>query len=201
MQILGAWCEDGSNIMCSFKYSLCKGKSETCHGRGPNFTVHDNGQTSGFTIGSRQFQAAKTLYDTWDANHTPLTGSAVRSFHTFQSMPNFTFSLPNGTAVMTCPAALGYGFAAGTTDWPGYFDFKQGDNSTSDANPVWLLARAAFHQPSPKQIKCQGVKPILLDVGEMHVPYEWSANIVDIQVLRVGQLFVIVSPGEGESSD
>lgn len=29
--------------------------------------------------------------------------------------------------VKTCPAAMGFGFAAGTTDGPGAFDFKQGD--------------------------------------------------------------------------
>lgn len=30
--------------------------------------------------------------------------------------------------VKTCPAAMGFGFAAGTTDGPGAFDFKQGDD-------------------------------------------------------------------------
>jgi len=29
--------------------------------------------------------------------------------------------------VKTCPAAMGFAFAAGTTDGPGAFDFKQGD--------------------------------------------------------------------------
>lgn len=31
--------------------------------------------------------------------------------------------------VKTCPAAMGFAFAAGTTDGPGAFDFKQGDDS------------------------------------------------------------------------
>lgn len=30
--------------------------------------------------------------------------------------------------VKTCPAAMGFAFAAGTTDGPGAFDFKQGDD-------------------------------------------------------------------------
>ncbi|GAB2260942.1 hypothetical protein Droror1_Dr00011797 [Drosera rotundifolia] len=34
--------------------------------------------------------------------------------------------------VKTCPAAMGFGFAAGTTDGPGAFDFKQGDAKVSD---------------------------------------------------------------------
>lgn len=30
--------------------------------------------------------------------------------------------------VKTCPAAMGFAFAAGTTDGPGAFDFTQGDD-------------------------------------------------------------------------
>lgn len=30
--------------------------------------------------------------------------------------------------VQTCPAAMGFAFAAGTTDGPGAFDFEQGDD-------------------------------------------------------------------------
>jgi neutral ceramidase len=33
--------------------------------------------------------------------------------------------------VKTCPAAMGFGFAAGTTDGPGAFDFKQGDDKVT----------------------------------------------------------------------
>lgn len=36
----------------------------------------------------------------------------------------------------TCPAALGFSLAAGTTDGPGAFDFKQGDvKVTTDSIP------------------------------------------------------------------
>lgn len=34
-------------------------------------------------------------------------------------------TLDNGTQTTTCPAAMGYSFAAGTTDGPGAFDFIQ----------------------------------------------------------------------------
>jgi len=33
--------------------------------------------------------------------------------------------------VKTCPAAMGFAFAAGTTDGPGAFDFTQGDKTVS----------------------------------------------------------------------
>lgn len=36
----------------------------------------------------------------------------------------------------TCPAAMGFSFTAGTTDGPGAFDFKQGDDQvTTDSIP------------------------------------------------------------------
>lgn len=32
--------------------------------------------------------------------------------------------------------------------------------------------------------------------GYAHAPYEWSASVVDIQLLRVGQLVMLIMPGE-----
>jgi neutral ceramidase len=98
--------------------------------------------------------------------------------------------------VQTCPAALGYSFAGGTTDGPGAFDFTQNENNTSTVNPLWEAVRDVLRTPGPEQIACQSPKPILLDVGEMSVPYQWTPDIVDIQLLRVGQFFIIVSPSE-----
>jgi neutral ceramidase len=120
----------------------------------------------------------------------------VKAFHFFQDMRYFEFQLANGTAVQTCPAALGYGFAAGTTDGPGPFDFTQNDPGAPNANPLWSVVSKLIRNPSPEQTACQQPKPILLDVGEMDVPYAWSPNIVDVQLLRVGQFFVVVSPSE-----
>jgi neutral ceramidase len=110
-------------------------------------------------------------------------------------MQYYKFPLDNGTMVQTCPAALGYSFAAGTTDWPGYFDFTQGDNGAPN-NPFWQAVAGLLRAASPEQKACQGPKPILLDVGEMGVPYAWAPNIVDVQSLRVGQFIIIVSPSE-----
>ena len=193
---LGAWCEDGTNVQCTFEQSLCSGVAENCHGRGPNFTIADEGATSCYTIGTRQFEAAYSLFNNWDSESTPITGSAVRSFHTFQNMTGYKFTLENGTDVTTCAAALGYSFAAGTSDWPGSFDFTQGDSGEPSANPLWTVVRDALRDPSPQQKICQGEKPILLDVGEMDFPYAWAPDIADVQVQRVGQFFIIVSPGE-----
>jgi neutral ceramidase len=123
-------------------------------------------------------------------------GPSVKSFHFFQDMRFFKFQLPGGAQAQTCPAALGYSFAAGTSDWPGAFDFTQGDSGAPSANPLWQVVSSVLRAPSPEQKECQKPKPVLLDVGEMETPYAWSPNIVDMQTFRVGQLVIIVAPGE-----
>ncbi|KAF3920406.1 hypothetical protein ABW20_dc0103595 [Dactylellina cionopaga] len=167
----GAYCEDAEHQgqLCTFDKSTCGGKSQPCHGRGPFFRVKDNGASS---------------------------CSSVKSFHTFVDLSKYSFKHPNGTTVKTCPAALGYSFAAGTTDGPGAFDFTQSDSGAPDANPVWKVVSTLLKAPGPEQRSCQWPKPILLDVGEVHFPYDWTPNIVDIQMLRVGQFVAIISPGE-----
>jgi neutral ceramidase len=195
--VLGAWCEDGSGKQCSFENSTCSdGKSQHCHARGPLFRVSDNGASSCYEIGKRQFKPARSLYNSLDSTGTPITGSTVKSFHTFQDMSNFSFPLANGSYVNTCPAALGYSFAAGTSDGPGAFDFTQNNPNAPHASPVWRVVSGLIKEPSKHQQRCHFPKPILLDVGEMSSPYLWTPNVVDVQVLRVGQLVIIVSPGE-----
>lgn len=196
--VLGAYCEDGSGEMCSFENSTCPsdGRSQKCHARGPLYTADDTGTSSCYEIGRRQFVPAKSLYDKLNVNPIPVQGPWVKSFHRFHNMSDFTFNLPNGTLVSTCPAALGWSFAAGTSDGPGAFDFTQHDGDPSNTSPVWRVVSGFLKEPSDEQRACQGAKPILLDVGEVYKPYAWTPNVVDVQVFRVGQLLIVVSPGE-----
>lgn len=194
--VLGAYCEDEDGGKCNFKDSTCNGRNEPCHGRGPFFRIKDQGASSCFEIGRRQYSHAKALFDSLDAHGIPIKGPVVRSLHAFHDYANFTFQHPNGSTVSTCPAALGYSFAAGTTDGPGAFDFKQHNPGAPNANPLWSMVCAFLRKPSDSQKRCHYPKPILLDVGEMKKPYLWSPNLVDIQLLRVGQVIIIVSPGE-----
>ncbi|GME28464.1 Neutral alkaline nonlysosomal ceramidase [Neofusicoccum parvum] len=167
----GAWCEDGSA-----------------------WGLNDGGTKSCYEIGRRQSAGALDLYSSMDSSSTAISGS-IASFHSFADFSNYTFALSNGSIVRTCSAAMGNSFAAGTTDGPGAFDFTQNDTGAPD-NPFWNVVGSLVHVPSVDQIKCQQPKPILLDVGASTVPYQWAPNIVNIQTLRVGQLFIIVSPGE-----
>ncbi|KAK1073659.1 hypothetical protein LTR33_009938 [Friedmanniomyces endolithicus] len=175
--VLGAYCEYGDEAgeLCDFKTSLCGNKTQPCHGRGPYWGRNDAGSASTFEIGRRQFQAARELFDnTTAAAWTPVTGDVVQSLHHFVDLSTYSFTLPNGTLVRTCPAALGYSFAAGTTDGPGAFDFKQAPDDPH-ASPFWRAIGNRVATPNDTQKACHGEKIILLDVG---------------------QLFVIVSPGE-----
>ena len=194
--VLGAYCEDGSGEQCNFEDSTCNGRNEPCHGRGPFFREKDEGAASCFEIGRRQFEAAKNLLTTLSDTGIPIRGSTVKSFHKFHDLSDYTFTHPNGSIVSTCPAALGYSFAAGTTDGPGAFDFKQNNTGSPNANPVWAVVSGLLKEPSEVQRACHAPKPILLDVGEIDRPYQWTPNIVDVQLFRVGQLIMIISPGE-----
>ena len=201
--ILGAWCEDGSGEKCKFEDSTCGGETGDCHGRGPHFREKDEGAKSCFEIGKRQYAAARELFDSLGENSTKIVGSSsVSSFHTFHDFAEYTFVSPfdSSEELTTCSGALGYSFAGGTTDGPGMFDFTQnGTDSPATDNPLWDIARAFIHLPSEEQVACQEPKKILLDVGALDKPYTWLPNIVDIQVLRVGQLMIIVSPGEAST--
>lgn len=125
--------------------------------------------------------------------------SAVKAFHVYQDFDGYTFPSPFNPrkTLTTCSAALGFSFAGGTTDGPGRFDFTQnGTDSPSTKNPIWRIARDVIHAPSKEQIACQKPKKILLDIGDLTFPYAWAANIIDIQVLRAGPLFIIVATPE-----
>ncbi|KAI5258140.1 Neutral/alkaline nonlysosomal ceramidase [Aureobasidium subglaciale] len=196
----GAYCEFGPDEgkQCDFKTSLCAGKNEPCHARGPHWGLNDAGTASAWEIGRRQYLGARSVYEsmTTKSAFIPVQGNVVRSLHTFVDMSNQTVTLSNGSTAHTCPAAMGYSFAAGTTDGPGAFDFKQNNPGDPNASPVWNVVRNSLHSPGPEQVACQAPKPILLDVGETEKPYLWTPNVVDIQLLRIGQLLIIVAPGE-----
>lgn len=68
----------------------------------------------------------------------------IRYRHAYVDFSNLKLSIPQegggNKVVETCPAAMGFAFAAGTTDGPGAFDFKQGDDH------VKFLCRIMFDQ-------------------------------------------------------
>ncbi|KAK0604117.1 hypothetical protein LWI29_012203 [Acer saccharum] len=187
--VLGAFCID-TELPCDFNHSTCGGKNEMCYGRGPGYP--DEFESTRI-IGDRQFRKAVDLFNKASEQ---LEGK-VDYRHTYLDFSQLEVTLPKqgggSEVVKTCPAAMGFAFAAGTTDGPGAFDFKQGDDQ---GNPFWRLVRNVLKTPDQKQVDCQHPKPILLDTGEMKQPYDWAPSILPIQILRVGQLVILSVPSE-----
>jgi len=73
-------------------------------------------------IGFRQYSKARELYN---KAVTKLSGQ-IQYIHQTVNMSDVVVVLADNTSVKTCKAAMGYSFAAGTTDGPGAFDFHQG---------------------------------------------------------------------------
>ncbi|CBI30442.3 unnamed protein product, partial [Vitis vinifera] len=187
--VLGTFCID-SGLPCDFYHSTCNGKNELCYGRGPGYP--DEFESTRI-IGERQYKKAMELFNSATEK---LSGKIVyrHSYVDFSKL-EVTLSKEGGVTevLKTCPAAMGFAFAAGTTDGPGAFDFKQGDNK---GNVFWSFVRNLLKTPNKEQIECHLPKPILLDTGEMKDPYDWAPSILPVQILRIGQLVILSVPGE-----
>ncbi|KAH1239706.1 hypothetical protein AAZX31_08G324500 [Glycine max] len=186
--VLGAFCID-TGLPCDFNHSTCGGKNELCYSRGPGYP--DEFESTRI-IGERQFRKAVDLFNAADEE---IEGD-VDFRHAYIDFSQLEVTISDqgySEVVKTCAAAMGFAFAAGTTDGPGAFDFQQGDDK---GNPFWKLVRDMLKTPSREQIDCQHPKPILLDTGEMKKPYDWAPSILPIQILRIGQLIILSVPGE-----
>ncbi|XP_020517299.1 neutral ceramidase isoform X1 [Amborella trichopoda] len=183
--VLGTICID-SGTPCDFNHSSCNGNNLLCVGRGPGYPDEIS---STKIIGERQFQKAVDLFTT---AKDQISGK-VDYRHVYVNFTNIAVELESQEVVNTCPAALGPGFAAGTTDGGGIEGFQQGDTKISEK---WRRTRDSLHKPSQSQIDCHKPKAILLDVGEMFEPYQWAPAILPIQILRIGQLVILAVPGE-----
>ncbi|RIA79449.1 Neutral/alkaline non-lysosomal ceramidase-domain-containing protein, partial [Glomus cerebriforme] len=51
-------------------------------------------------------------------------------------------------------------------------------------------------QPTDETIECQRPKPIVLATGEMKYPYDLTPFIVEIQLLKIGNIIICVVPAE-----
>jgi len=185
--IKGAKCIDTGKD-CDLYQSTCEGRTQNCIAFGPGNTMKE----STYIIGDRQFQEARRLFETSKRYGTEVQGP-VRSINQWIDMSKRQVTLDDGSYGVTCPAAMGYSFAAGTTDGPGEFDFTQGANTT---NPFWDFVSGLLKDPSPEQEACHAPKPILLDTGEMYFPYRWHPDIIDTQMLQVGNIIIAAVPGE-----
>jgi neutral ceramidase len=154
-----------------------------------------------------------------------LSSSLLPFLPSFPSSPTFKFPfLPpfQATGEKTCPAGLGYSFAAGTTDGPGVGLFYQGQ---LEGMPLLDNAlEAIFSLPDMTEFRrCHEPKPVLLPTAVMEcgkigngtllgdllpiefegilprqciMPFKWHPDTVEIQVFRIGSVFLLQTPGE-----
>ncbi|XP_045477252.1 neutral ceramidase [Harmonia axyridis] len=175
---------------CDFKTSTCDGEAKYCIASGPGKNMVE----STGIIANRLFAKAKELFE--NNNGEELTGP-VRFIHQFVDMPKQRIKLTtkNGSEIEVrgCTPAMGQAFAAGTTDGPGEFDFRQG---TKSDNPIWNYIRDLIFPPSEDVKACHSPKEILINSGKIKFPYEWQPEIVATQLVMVGQIVLAAVPGE-----
>eukprot|EP00164_Ancoracysta_twista_P004307 GFYU01005800.1.p1 GENE.GFYU01005800.1~~GFYU01005800.1.p1 ORF type:complete len:712 (+),score=286.13 GFYU01005800.1:172-2307(+) len=182
---MGARCPDGNP--CDFKTSTCNGKTANCIAPGPGKDMMESTKI----IGTKQFEKAEELYN---AKQEVVSGN-IDFRQTYTDMTNLKVSkefTSTGKDESTCIPAYGNSFAAGTTDGPGEFDFTQG---TTSPNPFWNHIARFIAAPTKEQQECQGVKPILLDVGTAK-PFPWIPTKLPLQVVKLGQIFFAAVPSE-----
>lgn len=68
--------------------------------------------------------------------------------------------------------------------------------NTTQGNLGWDIIRNIVKRPSANQKRCQAPKPILLDTGELTSLHAWQPEILDIQLFKVGNVFIYAVPSE-----
>ncbi|CAK1600599.1 unnamed protein product [Parnassius mnemosyne] len=188
----GPRCEF-SGRPCDQEKMLCTMHKERCFASGPGVDMFDSTRI----IATKLYNTAMTVLNQPGEDLTGPLGIV----HQFVEMPKEVVSpydpvsetFNSSAKVSGCLPAMGYSFAAGTTDGPGAFDFTQG---TTTSNPLWNAVRDFIAEPTKEDIECHAPKPILLATGRAKFPYEWQPKVVSCAVARVGGLLVAAVPGE-----
>ena len=141
--------------------------------------------------GLRQYEAAARQLD---QRGTKLSGG-VDSRLVYIDLSDVTVDAEytgDGKSHKTSKPALGASMAAGSLeDGPAFPGFEEGEN------PFWdAISDSVIYEASPELREAQSPKDILAPVGEMNRIYPWVQEQVPVQLLRIGQLYLIGVPGE-----
>ncbi|XP_041988495.1 neutral ceramidase-like isoform X2 [Aricia agestis] len=188
----GPKCEF-SGLPCDQEKLQCKLPKERCFASGPGRDMFESTKI----IATKLFDTAMKILKQPGED---LTGE-IGIVHQFVEIPKeevhpydpISETFNASTSVKGCLPAMGYSFAAGTTDGPGAFDFSQG---TTTGNPLWNAVRDFIAQPTAEDIACQAPKPILLATGRANFPYQWQPHIVSCSIARIGGFVMAAVPGE-----
>jgi neutral ceramidase len=164
----------------------------------PNLNLNNTGPgktdvESAQIIGARQARAAQRLYDqARDTLHGP-----VEVRHQFVDFSQLAVAdeFTGAGRQRTCPSALGYSFAAGSTeDGGGHPLFHEGMKEQSAL--IDSLVRKNFPglEPTEELRRCQRPKAILLATGLGKPPAQ--EQVLPVGLVRIGQLVLAVGPAE-----
>nr|CAD7266880.1 unnamed protein product [Timema shepardi] len=186
----GPRCEK-SGLECDVSSSTCS-RDERCFSSGPG----EDMVSSTRIIAEKLLDKALELFNDRESSHE--IKGPVRVIHQYVDMPQAVASVYDPQTrtfkkVSGCLPAMGYSFAAGTTDGPGAFTFKQ---ATKTTNPFWNVVRNFLAAPKLEDEECQGSKPILLETGRLKFPYSWQPSIVSTQLAVLGDVAIACVPGE-----
>lgn len=164
----------------------------------PNLNLNSTGPgadcvESNEIIGRRQYEVARRLFD--DATEM-LTGP-IQWRHNFVDFSKLKVSAEFTGAAEThlCPSAMGYSFAAGSTeDGGGHPLFREGMTKRDGFVDSMLRAAAAGPEPTEEFRNCHAPKPILLATGLTRPPQH--EQTITLGLVRIGQLVLIAGSGE-----
>ncbi|KAK5649561.1 hypothetical protein RI129_000590 [Pyrocoelia pectoralis] len=175
---------------CDNIASTCDGRSQQCIAFGPGKNMLESTKI----IGERLFKKSLELVDSSESEELL---SGLMFAHQYIDMPTqqIDHAFANGSLIKIrgCLPAMGYSFAAGTTDGPAPFDFTQ---ATVSDNSMWSLVRDFIAKPTYDDTICHYPKPIFLPTGKIQAPYRWQPRIVSIQVVIIGHVVIAAVPGE-----
>lgn len=188
--VKGARCQF-SGRPCDAHTSTCSGPREMCIASGPGVDMFDSTRI----VAKRLYSKAWELW--MDDGAQEVTGP-IAVIHQFVDMPSQKAEYVDPVTlkrvqVKGCLPAMGYSFAAGTTDGPGTFTFRQGMKTE---NPLWNVVRNFLSPPTECDVTCHAPKPILLATGQMEFPFEWQPRIVSTQMALIGSVAIACVPGE-----
>lgn len=138
----------------------------------------------------KQYEKAKELYNTAEEK---VVGE-IDYRQAYIDLSNIKLEKSTNGIERTSAAALGYSFAAGTTDGAGplpYF-FEQGKLT---GNPFIDMLTSIVSVPTDELIMLQFPKPIFLALGQA-IPMAWTSPIMPIQIFRIGSFVLLGVPAE-----
>ncbi|XP_058444727.1 neutral ceramidase-like [Malaya genurostris] len=188
--VMGPKCEK-TGLPCDLLTSSCPSGAGVCIASGPGGDMFESTKL----IAKRIHAAASKLLKSTD-------GAEIRGpiayAHQFIDMtrtvvPYYNRTTNQAQEVRGCYPAMGYSFAAGTTDGPGAFDFRQ---AMLTDTTFWNTARDLIAVPKAEDIECQAPKPILVATGRTTFSYETQPKIVPVQILLFGDFAIAAVPAE-----